>query len=84
MSVTRAAVPTPLRPLIDSNFYITLEPYDGKIEPGQRSAAEVVRVAAEHGHKLFVHPATRDDLLEATDPALRAQRLAELEKFPFP
>jgi hypothetical protein len=29
-----------------------------------------------------VHPATREDLLEATDPGLRAQRLAELAKYP--
>lgn len=75
-------VGTPLRLLIDSNFYITLEPYAGKLEPGQTVAAEVVRLAAEQGHRLFVHPATRDDLLEANDPVLRAQRLAELQKFP--
>jgi hypothetical protein len=83
MSVLGGAAAAPLRLLIDSNFYITLEPYGGKIEPRQKSAAEVVRLAAEQGHKLFVHPATRDDLLEATDPVLRAQRLAELEKFPL-
>ena len=68
--------------LVDSNFFITLEPYAGAMEPGQAVAAEVVRRAAEQGHILFVHPATRDDLLQATNPSLRAQRLAELEKFP--
>ncbi len=71
-----------LRFLIDSNFYIALEPYAGNLEAGQRSAASVVRLAAEQGHTLLVHPATRDDLLQATDPGLRQQRLAELEKFP--
>jgi hypothetical protein len=74
---------TPLRLLIDSNFYITLEPFGGNLEPGQKAAAEVVRLATEQGHKLVVHPATRDDLLQATDPKLRAQRLAELDKFPI-
>jgi GNAT superfamily N-acetyltransferase len=73
---------TPLRLLIDSNFYITLEPYGGALEAGQGLAAEVVRLATEQGHRLVVHPASRDDLLEATDPRLRAQRLAELAKYP--
>ena len=68
--------------LVDYNFFITLEPYAGAMEPGQAVAAEVVRRAAEQGHILFVHPTTRDDLLQATNPSLRAQRLAELEKFP--
>jgi L-amino acid N-acyltransferase YncA len=72
----------PLRLLADSNFVITLEPYAGEMEPGQPLAAEVVRLASEQGHRIFVHPATRDDLLEGTDAARRAQRLAELEKFP--
>jgi hypothetical protein len=82
MSVTGQPAVTPLRLLVDSNFYIALEPYGGAIEPGQEAAAEVVRLAAVQGHKLFVHPATRDDLLQAKDPVLRAQRLAELQKFP--
>lgn len=80
--LTGAEGSTPLRLLIDSNFYITLEPYAGKLETGQPTAAEVVRLAAQQGHTLFVHPATRDDLLQASDPVLRAQRLAELDKFP--
>ena len=32
--------------LIDSNFYIALEPYSGALEAGQGLAAEVVRLAA--------------------------------------
>lgn len=84
MSVTgEAADATRLRLLIDSNFYITLEPYDGELETGQKAAAEVVRLATEQGHQLFVHPATRDDLLEAADPKRRGQRLAELGKYPL-
>lgn len=71
-----------LRLLVDSNFYITLEPFAGQIETGQPAAAEVARLAAEQGHKLYVHPAIRDELLQAQDPTLRAQRLAELQKFP--
>lgn len=72
-----------LRLLIDSNFFITLEPYAGDLERGHAAAAEVVRLAVEQGHKVFVHPATRDDLLEGTDPLRRGQRLAEMKKFPI-
>jgi hypothetical protein len=82
VSAAKPSQATTLRLLVDSNFVITLEPYAGKLEPGQPVAAEVVRLASEQGHKLLVHPATRDDLLQAADPALRAQRLAELQKFP--
>lgn len=81
MDATGAAGGTALRLLIDSNIYITLEPYAGKVEPGQGLAAELVRLVGEQGHRLFVHPATRDDLLEASDLSLRSQRLAELGKF---
>lgn len=82
MSESAAGGASPLRLLIDSNFYITLEPYGGAVESQQDAAAEVVRLAAEQGHRVVVHPATRDDLLEADDPALRRQRIAELGKYP--
>lgn len=72
---------SPLRLLIDSNFFIALEPYAGDLEPGQRVAAEVVRLAAEQGHRIFVHPATREELLRTSDRQKRTQRLAELDKF---
>ena len=75
------AAAAPLRLLIDSNFYITLEPYGGEVEVGQASAAEVVRLGTEQGHTFVVHPATRDDLLQAGDQRRRAQRLAELAKY---
>lgn len=74
---------TRLRLLVDSNFVITLEPYAGRMEPGQPLAAEVARLAADQGHRLCVHPATRDDLLQGRDPERRAQRIAELAKYPL-
>ncbi len=42
-----------------------------------------MRLAFEQQHQVVVHPATRDDLLEGRDPSRRAQRLAELRKFPL-
>ena len=83
MSTATTTINDPLRFLIDSNFFIALEPYAGSLEPGQARAAEVIRLAAEQGHKVSVHPATRDDLLQGKDPARRTQRLAELQKFPL-
>lgn len=70
-----------LRLLLDSNVVIAVEPYSGVLEAGIRSGARLLRLANEQGHLLCVAAATRDDLLEAKDPAQRAQRLAELEKF---
>ncbi|MBO0843882.1 MAG: GNAT family N-acetyltransferase [Nocardioides sp.] len=70
-----------LRLLLDSNVVIAVEPYSGVLEPGMRSGAKLLRLANEQGQLLCVTVATRDDLLEAKDPAQRAQRLAELEKF---
>jgi L-amino acid N-acyltransferase YncA len=76
-----APPPEPLRILIDTNVYIALEPFAGQMEKGLQPAARLLRLAAEQGHKLFVHPAVVDDLKQGTDPKRTAQRLAELSKF---
>ena len=72
---------TPLRLLIDTNVFIALEPYAGKMEPRLAPAAQLIRLAGEQGHKIFVHPATEDDLREGKDGGRLAQQLAELAKF---
>lgn len=77
----RAETPLSLRFLIDTNVVIALEPFDGGMEAGLSAAARLVRLANEQGHRILVHPATRDDLREGKDPSRRAQRLAELAKF---
>ncbi len=71
-----------LKLLLDSNVVIAVEPFGGSLEPALPIAAELVRLASEQGHVLCVAPATRDDLLQGRDTARRAQRLAELSKFP--
>jgi hypothetical protein len=67
--------------LLDTNVFIAVEPFSGSTEPGLARAATLVRLANEQGHTLLVHPATRDDLLEAEDSTRRRQRLAELNKY---
>lgn len=71
----------PFRILIDTNVYIALEPFAGQMEASLQPAARLLRLVAEQGHKIFVHPAVVDDLKEGTDPDRKAQRLAELDKF---
>ncbi|GAA0986260.1 hypothetical protein GCM10009551_037590 [Nocardiopsis tropica] len=67
--------------LIDTNFFITLEPFNGSIEPGQRTAAEVVRLCSKQGHRVFVHPASRDEIDNGKNPERVRQRHAELLKY---
>lgn len=70
-----------LRLLIDTNVFIAIEPYDGTVEAGLAPGAELLRLINQQGHRVFVHPATRDDLLQGQDAVRRQQRLAELAKF---
>lgn len=70
-----------LRLLIDTNVFIALEPYAGRLESGIGPAGRLMRLVNEQGHRIFVHPATEDDLREGTDPTRLRQRLAELKKF---
>lgn len=68
--------------LIDSNVVIAAEPFNGQLEELQPDVSAFMRTAAQHGHKVFVHPATLDDLNETSDPSHRAQNLAAFSKYP--
>lgn len=68
--------------LIDSNVVIAAEPFSGQLENLQPVVSAFMRIAAEHGHKIYVHPATLDDLRETRDPSHRAQNIAAYAKYP--
>lgn len=68
--------------LIDSNVVIAAEPFNGQLEARHPAVSRFMRLAGEHDHRVYVHPATRDDLNETRDPLHRAQNLAAYEKYP--
>ena len=72
---------SPARFLLDTNVFIALEPFAGQIEPGLGPASTFMRLAMQQGNRVFVHPATRDELSEAKDQVRASQRIAELAKF---
>ncbi|MBM7806773.1 GNAT superfamily N-acetyltransferase [Geodermatophilus bullaregiensis] len=67
---------------MDTNVFIALEPFAGALEAATEPAARLVRLVSEQQHRLFVHPASADDLREGADLSRLAQRLAELQKYP--
>ncbi|MEV1318750.1 GNAT family N-acetyltransferase [Micromonospora arborensis] len=81
-SLSSGSDPLPrLRFLIDTNVFIAVEPYSGATEPKLIPAARLVRLVAENSHRLFVHPATVDDLAEGKDATRLAQQIAEFGKY---
>lgn len=68
--------------LVDSNVIIAAEPFNGRIEQLQPAVSALMRIAGEHNHKIYVHPATMDDLLETSDEAHRNQNVAAFAKYP--
>lgn len=70
-----------MRFLLDTNFFIALEPFAGEMEAGMGPAATFMRLAMKQGHHVFVHPATRDDIANDRDRVRFQQRMAELNKF---
>lgn len=68
--------------LIDSNVVIAAEPFNGRLEELQPDVSAFIRIAAKHGHGVFVHPATLDDLKETSDPVHRKQNIAAFDKYP--
>ncbi|TFC79413.1 hypothetical protein E3O45_03810 [Cryobacterium sp. TMS1-20-1] len=68
--------------LIDSNVVIAAEPFNGKLEDLQPVVSSFMRIASEHGHKVYVHPAVLDDLRETSDETHRAQNIAAYTKYP--
>lgn len=75
------ATSSPTRYLLDTNAFIALEPFAGQIEPGMGPAASFMRLAMKQGNRVFVHPASRDELIEGRNADRVRQRLAELAKF---
>lgn len=67
--------------LIDSNVVIAAEPFNGQLEELQPDVSAFMRMASAHGHKVFVHPATLDDLKETNDPVHRKQNVAAVGKY---
>lgn len=67
--------------LIDTNIVIAAEPYAGDLEELQPVVSAILRIAGRHGHKIYVHPATLDDLSETKDPVHRAQNIAAYDKY---
>jgi acetyltransferase (GNAT) family protein len=74
-------VPSPTRFLLDTNAFIALEPFAGQMESGLGPAATFMRLATKQGNRVFVHPATKDELGEGKDRVRAKQRIAELNKF---
>ncbi|MCS5732495.1 PIN domain-containing protein [Herbiconiux daphne] len=68
--------------LIDSNIVISAEPFNGQLEDQQPAVSKLLRIAAENGHRVYVHPATLDDLQQTTSAAHRAQNVAAFSKYP--
>ena len=68
--------------LIDSNVVIAAEPFNGRLEELQPDVSAFIRTAAKHGHSVFVHPATLDDLRETSEPVHRKQNIAAFDKYP--
>lgn len=70
--------------LIDSNIFIPLEPTRlTDIEAGTPLATEFARLVAQAGHQLFVHPASREDLLRDDEKTRRTLREIQFEKYPL-
>ncbi len=67
--------------LLDTNAFIALEPFAGQMEAGMGPAATFMRLAMKQGNRVFVHPATKDELVEGQNADRVRQRLAELAKF---
>lgn len=76
------ATPQRLTFLVDTNIFLTLEPFAqvGATEPFEEAAAFRRRVD-EHGHLIALHSGTTLDIERDTDGARRGQRLQALTKY---
>lgn len=73
---------TSLKLLLDTNAFIALEPTSTAVERGLEFGAELARLAAEGGHRLYLHEATRRDFARDRDLARRSAHLALAAKYP--
>ncbi len=67
--------------LIDTNVIIAAEPFAGGLERVQPHVSRFLSHATKHGHTVWVHPASSDDLSQTRDPAHRRQNLAAFRKY---
>lgn len=67
--------------LIDTNVFITAEPFAGNLESTQPLTNRFLNLAKRHSHRTVVHPATRDDLERTPDSKHRKQNLASYAKY---
>lgn len=67
--------------LIDTNVIIAAEPFAGELEQWQPQVSRFLSQTTKHGHTVWVHPASRDDLLQTTDASHRKQNLAAFAKY---
>ena len=68
--------------LIDTNVIIAAEPFAGALEELQPQVSRFLSQTAKHGHSVWVHPASREDLSQTADPSHRKQNLAAFAKYP--
>jgi len=76
------AIPRRLTFLVDTNIFVTLEPFGavGETEPFEEAAAFQRRVH-EHGHLIALHSGTRADIERDTNVSRRDQSLQALNKY---
>lgn len=79
-SVTNGGADT-RRFLLDTNAFISLEPFDGNLEANLSAGAAFVRLCSRQGHRILVHPATQQEVVKGRNGPRAGQRIAELEKF---
>lgn len=74
--------PSRLTFLVDTNIFVTLEPFGvaGETEPFDEAAVFQRRVH-EHGHLLALHSGTKADIERDTDRARKEQSLQALDKY---
>jgi hypothetical protein len=72
-----------MRLVVDTNIAIALDPLAPEdLESGTSSAVDLVRLAVEGGHTLFVHPASDADVDRDSDIQRREARRLLLRKYP--
>lgn len=68
--------------LLDTNIVLPLEPTaPSGIEPTSALATELVRIANEEGHDIYIHPALRLDVARDKDTQRLAARKVLLDKY---
>lgn len=67
--------------LLDTNAFISIEPYGGALEENMSAGATFIRLCSRQGHRILVHPATREEVAKGDNPTRTGQRRAELAKF---